>query len=334
MSTPVLTHLNQEIIVGCNLDCPMCIGGKYRREHGLQLLSVEKLEEIIDKIPTLKTVNIIGIGEPLLHPQWIEIMELLTKRNLALTFTTNTTLLNEDNIKALHPTAYVALSIDTLNPEVYKEIRGVELDDALERVALLRKLKPHAHLFINSVVLKQTVDDINLFIPYAKKIGATIHLIHVMTYNQESYERFVSSKEQLKARIKNFKRKAYQNNVKYLRVEDSPRQWLCLPPLFSLTVRLNGDVYPCCYISSLDYDVEYFNGHQIRLPTEQYKLGNIFTDSIEELFNGEKINNIRNIIHSSTTNNRSNYEELRKKADLTLEHEYCKTCLNRWGMVC
>ena len=334
MMDPVLTHLNQEIIIGCNLDCPMCIGGNYRREHGLQLLSVERLEEIIDKIPTLKTVNIIGVGEPLLHPQWIEIMELLTKRNLALTFTTNTTLLNEDNIKAIHPTAYVALSIDTLNPETYKEIRGVELADTLERVALLRKLKPHAHLFINAVVLKQTIDDLNLFIPYAKKIGATIHFIHVMTYNQEDYERFAPTKEQLKARIKDFKRKAHQNNVKYLRVEEAPRQWECLSPLFSLTVRLNGDVYPCCYISSLDYNVEYFNGYPIHMPTEQYKLGNIFTDSVEELFNGEKINNIRNIIHSSTTKSWGNYEELRKKADLTLEHEYCKTCLNRWGMVC
>ena len=162
MMTPVLTHLEQEIIVGCNLDCSMCIGGKYRKEHGLQYLTIDKLEEIIDKVPTLKTINIIGIGEPLLHPQWTEIMDLLMKRRLAVTFTTNGTLLTEENIKPIHPTAYVALSVDTLNPEAYKEIRGVELEDTLEKVALLRKMKPHVNLFINAVVLKQTIDDLDL----------------------------------------------------------------------------------------------------------------------------------------------------------------------------
>jgi len=334
MTPPVLTHLNQEIIVGCNLNCPMCIGGKYRRERGLQTLSLERLEEILDRTPTLKGINIIGIGEPLLHPQWIEIMEMLTKRNLALTFTTNTTLLNEENIEALHPTAYIALSIDTLNPEAYKEIRGVELEDTLKRVDLLRRMKPHANIFLNAVVMKQTINDLNLFIPYAKKIRATIHPIHVMTYNREGVERFVPTKEQIKAAISDFKRMAYKHNVKHIRVEDGPRQWMCLSPFFSLTVKIDGTVYPCCYLSSLDYEVEYFNNHKIQLPKEQYILGNIFTDSIEHLFNGEKINHIRETIQSSSIKSRDNYDELRQNADLTIEHEYCKTCLNRWGMVC
>lgn len=334
MTESALTHIHQEIVIGCNLDCPMCIGGKYRREHGLQTLSLENLEKILDKIPTLKSFNIIGIGEPLLHPQWTEIVELLVKRNLALTFTTNITLFNEENIKPLHPTTYIALSIDSLNPEVYKEIRGVELKDTLAKVELLRKMKPHAHLFINALVLKQTVDDLNLFIPYAKKIGATIHLIHPMVYNQEDYDRFVPTKEQLKVRIKEFKRRAHQNKVKYLRVEAFPRQWKCLSPFYSLNVRLDGNAYSCCALSSADYDIEYFNNHTIRLPIKQYHVGNIFTDPIEELFHGEKMNNIRNVIQSFTTKNRDNFDELRKNADLTIEHEYCKICLNRWGMVC
>jgi MoaA/NifB/PqqE/SkfB family radical SAM enzyme len=334
MTNPVLTLLNQEVVIGCNLDCIMCIGGNYRREHGLQFLSVEKLKEILDKIPTLKSFNLIGIGEPLLHPQWSEIMGLLNDRRLALTFTTNATLLNEENIKSIHPTAYIAISIDTLNPEAYKKVRGIELEGVLANVELLRKMKPHAHLFLNVVVIKQTVDDLNLLIPYAKKIRATIHLIHAKTHDQKKHDLFVPTKEQIKARIKEFKRKAYQNNVKYLRVEETPRQWTCIAPLTSLTVKLNGDVYSCCYVSSADYNFERFNNHTIHIPIEQYHIGNIFTDSIEELFHGKKMNHIRNIIQSSTTKNWSNFDELRKNADLDIEHEYCKICLNRWGMVC
>ena len=88
---------------------------------------------------------------------------------------------------------------------------------------------------------------------------------------------------------------------------------------FLFLILVNGDVYPCCFLNTIrTQKTEYFEGALLNVDTEQYKLGNVFTD------------NIKDILNSTTPNSFNN----RDKIDLEDSTNYCKVCLARWNRGC
>lgn len=127
------TMLELELSNLCNLECTMCHGrlsSKIRknREHKPPLVSpydesfVDQLEELI---PHLREVRFNG-GEPLLHGIVHEITERIAAINpgLKVTIATNGTVLNDKVRRMLERcNVHVNLSLDSLVPERYEEIR-------------------------------------------------------------------------------------------------------------------------------------------------------------------------------------------------------------------
>lgn len=110
-------------------------------------------------------------GEPLLHPEFAQIMKLVKERvhSADVTIITNGWLLNGENAQSIIDAQItsVAVSIDTLNPQRYAEVVGLPNENALERVKKnveelirLRGEKKYPKIIINAILMKSTVMDL------------------------------------------------------------------------------------------------------------------------------------------------------------------------------
>ena len=303
-------------------------------------MPLEKIMEIVEKLPYLEYVNIIGLGEPLMHPEWDEVMTYFTEKKIITIFTTNGTLLTRENIAPISQFGYVHISLDSVNPEVYKTIRGADVSKTIENIKLLRHLKPQINMVFNVLVVKETIDYLQDLLPFAHEVSARILLSYPLTFNNKAYKRFYPKIKELKVKMKAFHKLAYlKYRARIVQGYPEPKLKACLQPFESLTVGVNGETYPCCYIFTLKGDDkpvssfhEYYNDTYIKVSQEQYYLGNIFSDNPQEMFDCENIMIIRHII--ADTPKDVDFKKKRSQYNILEKHKYCEICADRWGAIC
>jgi len=114
----------------CNLACRHCwISPKYKNAGVAgEYLPLDLFLSIIEQAAPLglTTVKLTG-GEPLLHPQFDEILEYMRKSDYRLTIETNGTLINGENAALIASCnrSFVSVSLDGIDPETHEWVRGV-----------------------------------------------------------------------------------------------------------------------------------------------------------------------------------------------------------------
>lgn len=83
----------------CNLRCKMCYewgdNGSYLKKNNLNNLSVHKIEEIFSDLRDYNVYYELFGGEPMLHPQFADILKLIKRYNCTVDIPTNGTLLSK-----------------------------------------------------------------------------------------------------------------------------------------------------------------------------------------------------------------------------------------------
>jgi len=315
---PALSGIALEIMIGCNLKCTLCNVDKLKPQH----LSAARIDEILGKIPTLQRFVVIGHGEPLLHPEWLDIMALGRKYQLQLHIVTNGMLMQEKHVDAFPPHAYVQFSIDSLKPEVYASMRpGGNLIRVLRSVQLLAERRPDVRIGIQTLITRKTFDHIDETAAFAQQFGFDFNALYPGTVSPEMY------------------REHYPATQHPRKIITSPRP--CQEPFGSLMVGINGDIYPCCYMYGSrnkenpddNYIHEMVDGRFNTVSASQYKLGNIYHDNIYDVWNNSRICSIRNTLYNSLEKTRE-YDQLRESLNTDSGYDYCKMCALRWGKIC
>jgi SynChlorMet cassette radical SAM/SPASM protein ScmF len=173
-------HLNTiyfYLTEGCNLACRHCwIAPKYQGGgKSYPALPVELFESIIQqgKPLGLSSVKLTG-GEPLLHPQIRELLDIVRKEDLGLTVETNGVLCTPELAKDLASCKgpFVSVSLDGADAETHEWMRGVEgsFEAALQGVRNLVSagLRPQV---IMSIV-RRNKDQIERVVRLAESLGA------------------------------------------------------------------------------------------------------------------------------------------------------------------
>ncbi|MDI6840946.1 MAG: radical SAM protein [bacterium] len=89
-------QLSIEITDDCNLNCYMCAHKVFKAEGGN--LPLEKFKYILEQLPHLRRISIVGRGEPFMNPNLFNMLDLGKYRDINFNICTNGTLLNEKNI--------------------------------------------------------------------------------------------------------------------------------------------------------------------------------------------------------------------------------------------
>lgn len=115
----------------CNFDCRFCPKFKMTRKNGY--MKPELAKKIIDELSEediTEKITFHIMGEPFLHPEFFDIVEYASKKDIKVGITTNGSYLTEENSKRL-----IAMGVDQLNislqtpsPESYKMRKSSDLD--------------------------------------------------------------------------------------------------------------------------------------------------------------------------------------------------------------
>ena len=108
----MLKRVYLEITNSCNLNCPFCTN-----EKGNNFLSIQEIKKYIDQIKLYCDYIYLHIlGEPLLHPNFEEILDYLDSKQMHLQLVTNGTLLNKyPNILKHSCLRKLSISIHSIN---------------------------------------------------------------------------------------------------------------------------------------------------------------------------------------------------------------------------
>lgn len=118
-------HMVIHITEACNLKCIHCYAsaGYSKKSH----MKLETYKSLLDSLKNLGTLFLsVSGGEPLLHPDIVEILEYSKKLNMRVLLTTNGTLINKKIAKKLSELGVsVQVSIDHSNSKKNDKFRGV-----------------------------------------------------------------------------------------------------------------------------------------------------------------------------------------------------------------
>ena len=312
MKPPLPRSLYLETTSRCNSLCQTCIltfGGREPQKD----LAWEEFRRVVDQFPALDRVLLHGIGEPLLNRHLVAMVRHLKHRGATVLFNSNAITLSERRGAELAEAGLdeLRVSLDAATPETYARIRGVDALDKvvghLERFAELRRRRggPPPWVTLWFTALRDNIDEIPALIPLAERTGADgIHLQRLV-YNGlglalaeqslygglEEREAELIRKAEAAARAAGlpFSASGAAAPEVSLTPADAGQPWsACRRPWTLVYVTVHGNVLPCCI-------APWITGHYAGIV-----LGNLYRQSLEEIWWGDRYEGFRAAIQTDT----------------------------------
>lgn len=139
---PLPPFLQLEPVGQCNLRCRMC-AVPFREdgpERGVAAMPFDDYVRLIDGFEGLRELHLQGLGEPLMHPRFFDMVRHAAARGIAVSLNTNLTLLTERRARecASCGLAVIHVSIDGATAATYERIRvGARFDKVLRNLRRL-----------------------------------------------------------------------------------------------------------------------------------------------------------------------------------------------------
>lgn len=261
----------------CNFKCIQCFQS-LQEENYLSRnrgnMSLETFTIVIDQLKSwneikLKVLKLSLYGEPLLNPDFCEMLRLAREADIAerIETTTNAFLLTKEIAEQLvkYQLDYVRVSIYSPFQKKHEEITGTKVDIRRihENLKVLQEIKKRASSkrpFIAPKMLDTYGPENDAFIAMYRDVADELYIDKPHNWIQNSKNQFTNI--------------FYKENARLAKEDiekDASSRHACSMAFTTMAVRSNGDVSPCC----ID-----FLGHT--------NLGNVHEKSLKELWNSEE----------------------------------------------
>ena len=173
-AVPLSAYL--EITYACNWRCVFCYNP---RHHDHRRLSMAEWREVLDDLRSLGTLNVtLTGGEPLTHPDWLEIARAVRDRAFTLRLFTNGTLVSEpvaDAIASLRPLA-VEMSLHGGTAETHDRTTDKPGSHAALFAAIGRLRARSVPCVLKTVLTRLNEAELDLMIARAAEAGVPYRL--------------------------------------------------------------------------------------------------------------------------------------------------------------
>ncbi|WP_136809440.1 radical SAM protein [Desulfosediminicola flagellatus] len=299
--------LDLEITTSCQLSCRYCARTfmKVSPKH----MSFQLFREILAANPNVAAINLVGLGEPLLHPELERILNELKKRKIRTSLVTNAMALNATKARMLIECGLssITFSLDSTDHERFEWYREgadltIILDNIREFMALRKSEGSTMTASIFSVLQADTLPGLGALAKFARSVNIPAIVISDLNFMENSSKSIRSdiNRETVLTKILEQMREVAKQGIVLLgpnildsvnMAEDWPTSILkkpeqiikkihskhryCLAPLRTLVVRVDGDTNYCnC--------------------TPETSAGNITSRPVEEIWWDEGLQNFRN----------------------------------------
>jgi len=175
-SLPLVAKI--ELTIRCNLACTMC--ATHDADRVRQDLDFDTFMALEPLFPYLLSTYLYGIGEPLLHPRVLDMVDVLSRYDVNVGIISNGLLLDAKTADAfVEKNLYkLSLSIDGATAATYEKIRrGGSFNTLMQNIEYLAEVKAarkqeRPFLTFNFVSMRDTIGELTDLIKLAKKYGA------------------------------------------------------------------------------------------------------------------------------------------------------------------
>ena len=157
LAPPLPRFAQIEPVGRCNLACRMCT--VHERGDAVAELSLERYVQLLDALPQLEQLHLQGLGEPMLHPRFFDMVEIAARRGIRVSANSNLTLLTERRAARCISSGLAALSVslDGASAAVYESIRRrasfAKVLRNLDRLVAARDAAPSPRLEVRAVMV-------------------------------------------------------------------------------------------------------------------------------------------------------------------------------------
>jgi len=309
-SYPVYAYF--EVSNACNLRCMMCGPQVYDlrfKQSGYKgVMPLEVIKRIEHILPYMHSCSLMGNGEPLLNKDFLQIARIMREKQIAVSFNTNGTLLNEHYARELIKLGVgcIIISIDGATRETFEKIReGAEFDKIISNIKGLSKLKggigKTPKIGISCVSMAINIHETTDIVHMASSIGAeSVHFEPLFQQNTFGYKEMYENQNLSnvpRQQIREYFNKAKECGEKYGilitspfyntelsnydyfqedRIVEDQELPFCTLPWTTIFLNRNGDVRTCCGSAKI--------------------FGNVLREDIQKIWNNQKYRDYRNAI--------------------------------------
>jgi MoaA/NifB/PqqE/SkfB family radical SAM enzyme len=300
----------------CNELCQQCPRTLLSKEDDRDL-SFEKFRYIVDQFPVLERVVLHGLGEPLLNKDLPLMIRYLKERGTYVLFNSNGILLNATRGQALIDAGLdeYRLSMDGSTRETYARVRGVDAFDKIWRnvqafITMQKQQdasKPAVSLWFTA--MRENLHELPGLIDLASEHGVREIYMQRLVYfeqglaasQQALFHRSTPEELTLVRRCEQickerglfFNAAGAASPLESIARDFGERPWSGCRRPYSLTyITSSGNVLSCCFAP--------FGHRSAQEYREERVLGNIFQQSIEHIWYGERYSAFRQAFESET----------------------------------
>lgn len=229
----------------CNLNCEWCTDRELRKN--MATLPVESIEKIFQEFSMHKTgVTLEGGGEPTLHPDFREIVDMGYKYSLDMGLITNGIV---DISDCIHKLKWIRVSLDSSNEKEYEKEKGANCFERvltnIEKMSEVRNPQK-TYIGVGYVLTKRNTDDIVTLVKRLDKMGVDYLYLRPV---EEASDITLSLNELLEIR-KCLAELTKDSRIKYMlnindRIIDKNNALPCIAHSLTSIIHANGDVGLC-----------------------------------------------------------------------------------------
>jgi len=336
--------LQLEVSKDCNLNCAGC----FRMDNtsiadlkGERNLTLEATKKVVKMVPMVRTIILLGDGEPLMNPELGEILEYLSSKGISSWIVTNGTLLTQEIVDKWENNKVVQIQI-SLHDELYN---GGKADSSFEKVLNSLKIAGKSRIpsLINFLMYQESMKDLPDIVRLAQDTNCKgINVLSPIFLTGSDIKGSITraqDNEQNRAFIQEALTLAKKAKISWVGEKPtlSPIFRRCNFPFALPYITLGGDVYGCCYTVG-GGRTEWYQDIPKEIPSSNYLIGNIFTTPFKDIWRGEACKTLRDYVKATEKlrGTRITPQELQllRATEADSRFSYCKDCLWRWGSAC
>ncbi len=236
----------------CNFRCVQCFQSIRQENYFTRTrmhMPLERFRRIIDQVKAwpgekLKVLKLSLYGEPLLNPDFAEMLKIASEADIAdrIETTSNVSLLTPEVAAAMikYQLDYLRVSIYAADPERHREITGSPIlpEKIHENLRILRDMKLQAgsnRPFVSPKMLESYDEENERFLAMYRDVGDELYLDKPHNWIQVEESTFME---------KYYREKSGSAEDDFRR--HSTPKTACPMAFTTMAIRANGDVSPCC----------------------------------------------------------------------------------------